>query len=224
MTGVTGWFKNLHTWAGDSLAPRVCLLLGIGMTMATNITAGIRGGRAGGAIIAGGFAVALLASLETLIWMIRRTDRWTSWHRWAGLGLCAVCAGLTGWVSYTHARTVLEWTGTGGEVGRFAPAIPDQLILMGSVALMTAAAHHKRRRAATPDQRTIGPDQRATGPRTTVRAPRPARDPVAEAQLVDVARGLPKVPAERAFATAYCGGNRRMARRVLTAARGGGDG
>jgi hypothetical protein len=190
-----------------ALMPRVSIVLGIAMTMSMNIDAGLRKGPAD-AVISGGYAVALLVSLETLILVIRSTKKWT-WERWAALSLAGVCAGVTGWVSYTHALEVLRATGGPGqgEVVHFAPVLPDQLILMGTVALI-AVARHKR---AAPARANDGADRKRRA------APPPPNQSamIHEAQLVHMVSQMPQLPSQRKLADDHCGGNRHMAKRVL---------
>ena len=57
---------------GGTLLPRIAIAVGIGTTIAMNVYGGLWDGGTGGAIVAALYPVALVVSLETLIWIFRR--------------------------------------------------------------------------------------------------------------------------------------------------------
>lgn len=58
------------------------------------------------------------------------------WRRWiAGLALAALAL-ITGVVSYLHALTVAEWTGSRGLVAHLIPLVADLMIVTASMALL----------------------------------------------------------------------------------------
>ena len=125
----------------------------------------------------------------------------------------ATLAGITGIISYLHALTVLERTGSHGTVAHLGPFVPDQLILTGTLALMAAArlAAKTKKTDRTPDKT---PDKQKTPRRPAPK--RAGRTNTAEEQrIANLVRQLDSIPGERAIAADYCNRNRRMARRVL---------
>jgi hypothetical protein len=221
--------RLLGTWRsrmGAALLPRT----GIGATLAMNVYGGLWDGGAGGAVVAALYPVALVVSLETLVWVVRKFgQRWfpvaDHWEMWFGAVTLGTLAGITGIISYLHALTVLEKTGS-GHLGwpavHLGPLVPDQLILTGTLALMIAA----RRAAAKPTR----PVTEQTPVRTKRAKTRPAANQeeslaprasaaiaraVEQRRIVNLVRNLDTVPGERALAADYCRGNRRLARDVL---------
>lgn len=68
------------------------------------------------------------------------------WRRWiAGLALGGLAA-ITGVISYLHALTVAEWTGSRGLVAHLIPLVADLMIVTASMALLD----RKRRRHGMP--------------------------------------------------------------------------
>jgi len=212
--------EMLHRMGG-TLLPRTAIAVGIGTTIAMNVYGGLWDGGLGGAIVAALYPVALVVSLETLIWMVRRygppvrpfAEHWEQWFATVTLGTLAA---ITGIISYLHALTVLERTGSHGTVAYLGPFVPDQLILTGTLALMAAA------RLASKTKKT--PLARDTGQRTTTRTtpartkaakPGRGRDLAEEKRIANLVRQLDTIPGDRPIAEEYCNGNRRMARRVL---------
>ena len=58
------------------------------------------------------------------------------WRRWiAGLALAGLAA-ITGVISYLHALTVAEWTGSRGLVAHLIPLVADLMIVTASMALL----------------------------------------------------------------------------------------
>ena len=67
-------------------------------------------------------------------------------RRWiAGVALAGL-AGITGVISYLHALTVAEWTGSRGLVAHLIPLVADLMIVTASMALLD----RERRRRARP--------------------------------------------------------------------------
>jgi hypothetical protein len=199
---------------GGTLLPRTAIAVGIGATIAMNVYGGLWDGGTGGAIVAALYPVALVVSLETLIWMMRRfgpprfpvAEHWEQWFATVTLGSLA---GITGIISYLHALTVLERTGSHDLVAHLGPFVPDQLILTGTLALMAAArlASKTKKPDPEPDRRK----DRRKPPGRTAAAARAAE----EKRIANLVRQLDAIPGDRTIASDYCGGNRRMARRVL---------
>ena len=197
---------------GGTLLPRTAIAVGIGTTIAMNVYGGLWDGGMGGAIVAALYPVALVVSLETLIWIMRRfgppgrpiAAHWEQWFATVTLGSLA---GITGIISYLHALTVLERTGSHGLVAHLGPLVPDQLILTGTLALMAAA------RLASKTKPKPERTERPARPRTTKGTKR--INTAEEARIAKLVRQLDTIPGDRVIADDYCSGNRRMARRVL---------
>lgn len=215
--------------------PRIAIGVGIGSTIAMNVYGGLWDGGPGGAVVAALYPVALVVSLETLIWVIRNYgQKWTPAGEhlglWFGAALLASLAAITGLVSYLHALTVLQRTGS-GHLGwpaiHLSPLVPDQMILTGTVALVIAARRglarkeRKEHQAGNADQQARTTKTRTAKTRTTAEPKLSARAKAAITRtaelnrIVNLVRSLDTVPGERALAADYCGGNRRLARDVL---------
>lgn len=171
--------------AAGSWLPRISLAAGIGATIAMNVTGGLRDGAAGGALVAALPPVALVLSLETLIWMIRRNGAWDpvrEWEQWAAAVTLAGLAGITGTISYLHALTVAQWTGSHDVTMYLIPLVADLMIVTGSLALM-ARARTETAAAASP-----GDPGKPRGDTPPPR--RAARDPGLAAALNDAEREM----------------------------------
>lgn len=223
------WLTRLPARMTPDCLPRVALGLGIGSTVAANIAAGGRGG-AGGAVIGAIIPAAFLVALEILILLVRRLARqpwgWL-WCTGAGLPLAGVAA-ITGIVSYLHALTVAEWTGSTGTVAHLIPLVPDQLIICGSVALVAlAVAPGDRKPAAVPRRERVPQDEvpqhqgsqhqgtQHSGPRAG-KVPQlvSQRERSLVQQLLKQGPGV-ALPSARALARDELGNNQRAAGRVL---------
>jgi hypothetical protein len=226
------WIVMALRRMGGTLLPRTAIAVGIGTTIAMNVYGGLWDGGPGGALVASLYPVALVVSLETLIWMMRRygppaRPLGEHWEQWLAAVTLGSLAGITGIISYLHALTVLERTGSLGLVAYLGPLVPDQLILTGTLALMAAARFTPKTTPAP--ARTIPPRTAPAPPpagksRTAAtRTAKPAGVTRSEARtaelarIVNLVRQLQTVPGERALAAEHCGGSRRLARDVLAA-------
>jgi hypothetical protein len=210
--------------------PRASVGLGIAATIAMNVAAGSRGD-VGGAMLGVLPPVGFVVSLETLILLVRRLARLPGGWAWclgAGIPLAGLAA-FTGIISYLHALTVAIWTASPGEAGQaltehLLPLVADLMIVTGSVALVALAVAAKPVKAA-PVREPV-----KAAPRQRVKTAPPEREPsviVSEAELVRqlLAQGSHfELPSERALAKDKLGGDRRRAKRVLTAVRAGSSG
>lgn len=225
-----GWLRGL----GAELMPRTAIAVGIGTTIAMNVYGGYWDGGHGGALVAALYPVALVLSLEILIWVIRKFGKsWLPfsdhWEMWFGAATLGTLAAITGIISYLHALTVLARTGS-GHLGwtavHLGPLVPDQLILTGTLALMIAARRSAQetdrpkadQQTRTTRERTAKADQPDRKLKRTVpaRAAKAERRAAEQARIVNLVRQLDAVPGLNALAAEHCRGNRRLARDVLT--------
>ena len=143
MTGEASGKRIRDIRLSGAWMPRTAIAVGVGTTIAMNVYGGLWDGGTGGAVVAALYPVALVVSLETLIWMVRRGKGWIPvadhWEQWCAVLALAGLAVITGIISYLHALTVLQRTGSYAVVAHLGPLVPDQLILTGTLALMAAA-------------------------------------------------------------------------------------